>query len=130
MENKLVLKQGVKKYGLSIALLFFLVFLLASISIPKLSATREDARNARAHYEAKNHADKATESDTTTKNYKLDSSLFEIKHYEVSYESSETEVLQKEIKTLKEKAYVLFDKYSESRDKSTYTLKVKRCWHF
>ncbi|MEA3492725.1 MAG: hypothetical protein U9R27_12615 [Campylobacterota bacterium] len=126
MENKLVLKQGVKKYGVSIVLLLFLILLLASIAMPKLAATREDAENARAYYEAKNNASKATQRDTTAKSYKMDSSLFEIKHYKVTYESSETETLQKQIKTLKEKDYILFDKYSESRDKSTYTLKVKR----
>jgi len=130
MGNSLVLKQGLKKHGVSIVLLLFLIFILVSIAMPKLASTRDDAREARAYYEKNKQqgssAGDATENKATDKSYKLDSSLFEIKHYEIEYVSSDTEQLQKKIKTLKDKEFVLFDKYSESKRSSQYTLKVKR----
>lgn len=125
MENKFVLKQGVKKYGISITLLVFVLFILGSIAMPKLSATRDDALNAQRYYEARQHRVQDT-SDTQIPNHKLDSSLFEIKRYEIKYQTNETEALQAKIKTLKTKEYIIFDKYNESKSKSKYTLKVKR----
>jgi Ca2+/Na+ antiporter len=124
MENKLVLKQGVKKYAVSITLLLFVLFILWTLA-PSLSATRDDALNAQRSYESRQNLINHTAKNSTP-NHKLDSALFEIKRYEVRYQTNETETLQKKIKTLKAKAYIIFDKYNESKEESTYVLKVKR----
>ena len=125
METKFVLTKGIKKHGVSVTIILFVIFILGSIALPKLAATREDALNAQAYYQAKHNLANKT-ANTKTQSYTLDSSLFEIKRYEVRYQTNETQILQKKIKTLKAKEYVLFDKYNESKDKSSYTLKVKR----
>ena len=127
MENKLILKEGFKKYGVSITLILFVIFVLAAIAVPKLSATRDDALRAKAYYE-KNVLVTEESDSSTDKSYNLEASLFEIKRYEIKYQTNKTLALQKKIKILKKKPYVLFDKYDESKSKSSYILKVKRAY--
>jgi Ca2+/Na+ antiporter len=125
MSTQLVIKQGVKKYGASITLLLFILFILGAISLPKLSATREDALRVKAEYEAQQRL-KNTHAKQEKTHQNLDASLFELKHYTINYQTNHTKTLQEKIKSLKTRSYILFDNYQESQKKSRYTIKVQR----
>jgi len=121
--RKFKLNSNTKKLLILFSLLFVL-FLIVAISMPKLTATRDDTRMAIEKY----YDDQIkTENDVVPKSdYKIDSSVFEIKSYEIRYKTDDTLSLQNRIKELKKRDFVLFDSYNESKQSSKYVIKVKR----
>ncbi len=117
------LKINIKKI-LIIFFVLFILFLIAAVSLPTLSATRDDAHlsSVEKYYDEESE----TEVVTAQTDYKIDSSLFEIKNYEIKYKTNETLYLQNKIKELKKKNFVIFDRYDESKQNSQYVIKVKR----